>query len=751
MNYLPPDLGVVITLSDGYTPPALDAPVVLCGDTGEPPADGGATLYVEIPPSAPGATLGAVASLRQPAALVSALFAPTPTVAVTLTEQPPRAAESIWSKAPLHRPAVPGAVIHTDQVQALHAAITPPAIALDLTFRGRERAYLADLHVVTLPLLIVPTPAISAHMLPTAHVAVTAAPIAPTPTAQVDLRQALDLPDADGPGVRAPSAQLNGQAASALAVAQQQMLHHRTAARAGHHHGLPRTGAARLPHQSMLTRRRLAGLPHAHGPRITARATAPHADTLRTRRPVTAPHAQAIALRTGTRAPHAEQIRTRNRLQAQHARSPRAAQGLTVGHHNALRTVARLEVRWTHADWPKLGRWWPFYQPPSLGAPVVLVCPYTPRPLSCPVVLHWYPIPQPPCPEIDDPDQPGATVVIPVLEYYLVINTFSLVRASDNEPIEVDGFSASIDADSWTWGWSATLHADLMPLVRSPALGEHVELIATLNGTPLRLVVERMGRDRRFADARLRISGRGRAAWLADPHSPIITRHNTEQRTAQQLLTDALTTNGVPIGWSVDWRITDWQVPAGAWSHTGTYMDAAARIAEAGGAYVQAHNTDQTLIILPRYPAAPWAWSAATPDIQLPEDVVEVEGIEWQDKPAYNAVWVAGGEGGRLDRILRTGTAADRYAQSIVDPLATAPEMTRQRGLAVLGDTGRQAHISLRLPVLPEGGIIQPGQLVRYTENGVQHIGLSRAVTVQHKWPQLWQTVRVETHELEPI
>lgn len=349
------------------------------------------------------------------------------------------------------------------------------------------------------------------------------------------------------------------------------------------------------------------------------------------------------------------------------------------------------------------------------------------------------------------PTDEHGTILVPILGAYIVLNEVYLTRADTGEPIEVEQFSASIDADSWTWGWSATLHADLMPLVRSPAIGQHVELIATLNGTPLRLVVERMGRDRRFADRRLKVSGRGRAAWLGDPHSPVSTRYNTQQMTAQQILAAALTLNGVPIGWTLDWRITDWQVPAGAWSHTGTYLDAALRIAEAGGAYVQAHNTDQSLIILPRYPAAPWNWPDQTPDIDLPEDVVEVEGIEWHDKPNYNAVWIAGAEGGRRDRIRRTGTAADRYAPSIVDPLATAPEMTRQRGLAILGDTGRQAHISLRLPVLPETGIIQPGHLVRYTESGTPRLGLTRAVSIDHRFPELWQTIRLETHEIEPV
>lgn len=522
------------------------------------------------------------------------------------------------------------------------------------------------------------------------------------------------------------------------------------AVRAAHHDAVSISTSTAIPHQDAApaghttTARhsdagqvRAAVAPrHQDGRPVRTQRAAAHQDAARLRRQSLARHDDATGLRTHRATRHQDALRQRRSIatHTQPALPTGRWHGDTVG-------PALPSGRWIGSDHqdavrPPIGRYAlpPIEppEPPPLVSPHLLFC--QPFPTNADLLFGWV------C-------DTGSTVVIPIREVYLVINTFSLVRADNAQPVEVTDFSANIDADSWTWGWSASLHADLMPLVRSPALGEHVELIATLNGTPLRLVVERLGRDRRFADARLKISGRGRAAWLSDPHSPIATRYNTETRTAQQLLGDALTINNVSIGWSIDWRITDWLVPAGAWSNTGTYMDAATRIAEAGGAYVQAHNTDQTLIVLPRYPVAPWNWGTATPDIELPEDVCEVEGIEWQDKPSYNAVWVSGGEGGRRDRIRRAGQAADRPAPTVVDDLATAPEMTLQRGTAVLGDTGRQAHITLRLPVLPETGIIQPGKLVRYTEGSSIHIGLSRSVQVEQRFPALWQTVRLETHE----
>jgi hypothetical protein len=73
--------------------------------------------------------------------------------------------------------------------------------------------------------------------------------------------------------------------------------------------------------------------------------------------------------------------------------------------------------------------------------------------------------------------------------------------------------------------------------------------------------------------------------------------------------------------------------------------------------------------------------------------------------------------------------------------------MTRQRGLPAIADAGRQAHISIRLPILPETGIITPGKLIEYSEQGNTRVGLSRSVAVNYAFPKARQTVRIETHE----
>ena len=560
--------------------------------------------------------------------------------------------------------------------------------------------------------------------------------------AEVALKQNLELPDADGTGVtaghhpkmpalsvgRLMQSQQADQIRLPRSLAQQQMV--RTEQPLG-------TRSA-----SMVKLRRPLQSGHLHGLPLQASGRCPHAEAIRTRASAREQYQQGLKRHGNTGVPHAETIKRRQSLRMQEQQALPAAKGLAIGNHNAWPTGTRLEVRWTKAAHPEPGYWWPEYQPPGLRIVLPLDPDYSPRPLRCPVILGPGYEPQPPC-ETDP--EPPATIIVPVREVYRVINTLTLTEL-DGTPVPAESFAASIDADSWTWSWNARIPAYAIDQVR-PDSSTRVELMATINGEPLRVLVESIQRERRFGESWLRVSGRGRAAFLAEPLAPVTQYTNDTAMTAQQALNETMTTNGVPIGWTLDWQIEDWQIPAGIWSHNGTWIDAAKRIAEAGGAYVQSHDTDQVLQILPRYPIAPWNWGDATPDIQLPEDVVEVEGIEWQEKPDYNAVWVHGGDQGRADRIIRGSSGGTNPAPTIVDDLATDAAMTRQRGLALLGDTGKQAQISLRLPVLPETGMIRPGTLVEYLEQGTTRRGLVRSLSISHSRPELWQTIGVETHE----
>lgn len=346
--------------------------------------------------------------------------------------------------------------------------------------------------------------------------------------------------------------------------------------------------------------------------------------------------------------------------------------------------------------------------------------------------------PQPP------PPPPGGTIVVPIRSVYIMLNTVLLKRVVGNLNLPVLSFSLSIDADSWTWAFNATLPRVALADVE-PVDGEPVELEATINGTAYRLLAERLTTDRTFGRSDLKVTGRGRNAVLGDPYATRKGFSAAGALTAQQLMEDALTDNGIPIGWAVDFGLEDWDVPGGTWAHQGTYISALQAIAGAAGGYLQPHRTDQTIRVLPKYPVAPWEWGSVTPDFELPAAAVVREGIEWVNKPLYNRVFVSGSRNGLLGQVTRAGTAGDVIAPAVVDDLLTGIPALRQRGLSILGDVGNQAEVTLRLPVLSETGVITPGSFVRYVDGPTTRIGLVRTTSVDGP-VQLRQTLGLETH-----
>lgn len=342
--------------------------------------------------------------------------------------------------------------------------------------------------------------------------------------------------------------------------------------------------------------------------------------------------------------------------------------------------------------------------------------------------------------------QPGSrTRYIPLLKVYLVSNDVHLIRISDSLELPTFAMSVAIDADNWGWEFSAELPADQLANVQPDA--EPVEVEAQINTITWRFLVEQIRRTRSFGRSRINISGRSLAARLNAPYVGPVNRKNTMDLNATQILDDLLTENGVPIGWTIDWQLEDWLVTAGAWAHAGTYLEGVKQVAEAAGAIIQADRTSQTLHLLHRYPVAPWDWSSAGPAYVVPEAIITTEGVEWLEKPPYNAVFVSGESLGILGHVTRSGTAGDIAAQMVVHPLVTAQAAARQRGLSILGDTGKQQRLELSMPFDPVNygiGLMTPATLIEYGPDALR--GMVRATRIEAKRGSVRQTISLETH-----
>lgn len=341
--------------------------------------------------------------------------------------------------------------------------------------------------------------------------------------------------------------------------------------------------------------------------------------------------------------------------------------------------------------------------------------------------------------------QPGQTIIVPVRRVYIVINDTSLRRVDGNIDLKASRISLSLDIDTWAWGLSATLPLSALPNLEQSAPGVPVEVEASINGTVIRALVESVSRQRTFTDTSLSISGRGKTSLLAGGYAGILSLINDQARTAQQLCGDLLLDNGVPMPWTVDWQLTDWLVPAGAFVHQGDRISGLVSIAEAAGGFLRPHNSLAAVSILPRYAAAPWNWASVTPDFVLPSAVTSRESMEWIERPTFNRVFVSGEDQGVLGQVTRTGTAGDLLAPMVTHPLITHADAARQRGIAELAKGGRIVKLGLRLPVLADTGVLLPGHMVQYDDAGTERIGRVNSVQVDVSGgADVWQSIELE-------
>ena len=351
-----------------------------------------------------------------------------------------------------------------------------------------------------------------------------------------------------------------------------------------------------------------------------------------------------------------------------------------------------------------------------------------------------------PCPQ---PGEGGFSV--PILKVYFVSNAVDVVRLPGREPIPVRSLQLSIDTDSWAWGFSATLPYQALELVEPTASGP-VEIEITINGVTWVMLVEGFEVRREFGQASLSIRGRSPAAYLAEPYAPKRSFMPAAPFTARQLAEQELTRAGLVTGFDLDWQLPDWLVPAGSWGYQSlSPIGVIGRITEAVGGYVNAHPHLRTLVAKSRYPVLPWNWAKDRPDRMLPIDVVKTLNLRWQEKPTFNAVYVCGEREGITGHVVRTGTAGDDIATTVVDGLITHADAARERGRSILADVGRQAVVTLELPMLETLGLLDPGLLIAIGEGASNWRGLVRGTRIAAEWNEsltVRQTIEVERHYL---
>ena len=354
------------------------------------------------------------------------------------------------------------------------------------------------------------------------------------------------------------------------------------------------------------------------------------------------------------------------------------------------------------------------------------------------------------------PDSP--LYVLPA-RFYMAVHSVEAYLLPGNMQIPIFDLQLSADVGSTSWAFSATTvfssFDELMPIGGVPRLVRVV-----VDGLEWVFAVDGLAQSEAFGSKRAKLSGRSQVAMLGEPYRRKVHRLSATSRTAQQLAADTLQPAEVGAGWGLDWGLTDWLVPAGAWSDTGTPLASIQAIANSVGGYVNAHRTDKTVLVRHPYPllpggipGGPWNWEGAagafSADVELAPDVILSRSVERTDGADLDGVYVAGTVAGGIEAFVkRSGTIGSKLAPMVTNPLITATAAATQLGFAVLGAGGNKHKVQITMPVLVGGsnpGVLDVGQLVQVNDSTPWR-GRVRSVNVNFSKPTLRQQVTLERH-----
>jgi hypothetical protein len=316
-------------------------------------------------------------------------------------------------------------------------------------------------------------------------------------------------------------------------------------------------------------------------------------------------------------------------------------------------------------------------------------------------------------------------IVVPPLRAYNVSNSISVVRLPERTPINPLAVSVSWDDEAYAWQVQMTLFSASEMALLSPVAGLK-EVEVTINGWVVIAAIESYSRDRQFPKMTWTVQGRSRHCYLDAPYSRPRSLVSTGSASAAQLALDEL-----PSGWTLNWNVPDWVIPAGAWSYDQlTPIKAIGRLAAAAGAVLEPDPATKTITVRSRYPVSPSGWAAATPYATLPEALCTRMGETYQAGEARNAVIVEGATQGVRVVATRLGTAGDDPLPNVTEQLCTAVECGMERARVELAATGATLDQVIAIPVLPSPSVIRPGRLLEVQDTPATWRGLVRSVAV---------------------
>lgn len=334
--------------------------------------------------------------------------------------------------------------------------------------------------------------------------------------------------------------------------------------------------------------------------------------------------------------------------------------------------------------------------------------------VASPIVLNFTPSPNV-CYWDDGGGLIGTNPSLPTIDFkipiepqirrsYLMQPQISCVRVSDGVAVVLKSVSISQSRSQWASSGSLAFSSRIDA---ERAANELLKI--SINGYDFYLLCESPSESKAFGKTSYSATGRGRLATLASPNRKAINYVNVVARSFIGLMADIVANTG----WTVASKISDYPVPANAFSYAAkTPAEAINMMANSIGAMLDVNDETQTITVIPQWPVVPWNSASAIPDVILHDGVILEFNERIDIRPDANAVFVRGEQQGVAAKVKRFGTAGDNFAADIVDKLITDNQAARMRATAELANAGNKVQNSIRAKVMADLPPMRPGMLI---------------------------------------
>lgn len=290
------------------------------------------------------------------------------------------------------------------------------------------------------------------------------------------------------------------------------------------------------------------------------------------------------------------------------------------------------------------------------------------------------------------------TKAVPSLRAYVMFHTVHATLGG--LVIDPISFSITTDMSSFCWQGRIELGKDDYEKVKDKFNGEAPLITTTIDdGLLFVFMAEEVSHHRTFNKTSVVILGRSVTARLSQDYAG----HKAVSQAdlyASQIISEQL--ENLPI--TADFQLTDWLIPEG--SYTGndkTPIAICDDIAKAVGGFLMSHPSEPVLTFAPRYKAAAWQLSTATPDRVIGLDAMLSLSITTHQAVRYNTVTLVGDKKGGI--VYREREGRDKDAPAMDSPLYTDKAVFLAAGIAVLSDSGTHSTIGVTLPLSKTHGL----------------------------------------------